>query len=132
MCEPIYIGSNIRNGTVALFIHRTLFVFVLELPCLRKSCISRVNEGDSALLLSQSVPPHIFGPDGINDKRHIHGVNPRADTQQCFIANYTIRPPVISLLNFPFIWQAKYFDKPMRWPFLFLAPVSTGAAGGMK
>ena len=59
-------------------------------------------------------------------------INPGAGTKQCFGANYRIKPPVISLLNFPFVGQTKYFDKPMRWPFLFLAPLSTGATGGMK
>ena len=40
-----------------------VLVFVLKLSCLRKWCFLRVNEGDSALLTAQPIPPHIFGPD---------------------------------------------------------------------
>ena len=53
-------------------------------------------------------------------------------TQELARANNRIKPPVMSLLYFPFVGQTKCFDESMRWLFRFLAPLSTGATGGMK
>ena len=134
-CEPIHIDPDIQDRTEAFLVHWPLFVLELELGSGASPGLVKA----SALLTPCSVPPNIFGLDGLHDERHPcsrkphkHGIHPGTGTKQRFKAQNRASVHIALELFIHKADRGEDFDESMGRPLLFFIPPSTEATGGMK